>query len=257
VGGNGDPFVIFGGATNSAQRPKPAAESMEVGGAIETAAEPIAPPETDDHTAVCIKVSVNHSVAYAPPAPPAAAAGCTPPCASPSAEPADAPDGPGATFTPQPARRRPAPGNPKVKKMQERTKRLNRLRGMSDADLERERWKLAGKAAKLPDGKQRALLLSQVEDVDAEIGRRREAGIAAMVAAAPPPAVAPASAESSVGLPVGWFLVRCDHDGNPSQYGQFWKALSDDGEETDVSAYPDDVHRWACRLAQRIAVCAD
>jgi phage/plasmid-associated DNA primase len=52
--------------------------------------------------------------------------------------------------------------------------------------------------------------------------------------------------------PEGWQLVRCDHRGNVTRFGAYWRAVHDDGTMADVTQYPDSAARlaWAAQARE-------
>lgn len=52
--------------------------------------------------------------------------------------------------------------------------------------------------------------------------------------------------EGDIALPPSWRLVRCDHKGNPSAYGDHWYA-DGPGGHTDIHRYADSAAYWARR----------
>jgi hypothetical protein len=61
---------------------------------------------------------------------------------------------------------------------------------------------------------------------------------------------AAAPAEPAPELPEGWCLVRCDHRGNVTRFGAYWRAAHDDGTMADVTQYADSAARLAWAAAQ-------
>jgi hypothetical protein len=51
-------------------------------------------------------------------------------------------------------------------------------------------------------------------------------------------------------LPDGWALERCDHRGNTTSYGAYWRALGPDGVMTEPTMYLDTAQREAWRSAK-------
>jgi hypothetical protein len=47
-------------------------------------------------------------------------------------------------------------------------------------------------------------------------------------------------------LPDGWRLVRCDHKGNVTRFGEYWRAGHNDGTMTEPTQYRDSAVRQAC-----------
>jgi hypothetical protein len=55
----------------------------------------------------------------------------------------------------------------------------------------------------------------------------------------------PAADGAAPDLPEGWNLVRCDHRGNITRFGAYWRAVRNDGAMTEPTQYPDSAVRQA------------
>jgi DNA-binding MarR family transcriptional regulator len=58
-------------------------------------------------------------------------------------------------------------------------------------------------------------------------------------------AAVPATDGAAPDLPDGWQLVRCDHKGNVTRFGSYWRAAHTSGEMTEPTQYPDTAARHA------------
>jgi phage/plasmid-associated DNA primase len=58
---------------------------------------------------------------------------------------------------------------------------------------------------------------------------------------------ATAEAGAAPELPEGWHLVKCDHKGNVTRFGEYWRAVRNDGAMTEPTQYPDSAVRQAQR----------
>ena len=108
----------------------------------------------------------------------------------------------GASFTPQPARR-PLPKNPKARAGEIKARRLDKLRGLTLEELQRQRVVLERTAAK-STGKKRAALEAQAREIEGELARRRGAGLRSMweAGALPVPPAAPPRAQVEQPAPI-------------------------------------------------------
>jgi hypothetical protein len=52
--------------------------------------------------------------------------------------------------------------------------------------------------------------------------------------------------------PEGWQIVRCDHRGNVTRFGAYWRAVHTSGEMTEPTQYPDSAARlaWAAQARE-------
>jgi hypothetical protein len=72
----------------------------------------------------------------------------------------------------------------------------------------------------------------------------------AMAADTEPGASAASEPEPAHELPEGWRLVKCDHQGNVTRFGAYWRAVHADGTMTEPSQYADSAARLARAAAQ-------